>query len=293
MTAKPKQLLTAFGLAGGLVLASAPAHATFILDTSCGVSKCAEGTDFFIDNANADVSTFTGTVGLSGPAVTVFTAGNVDTRSDFATITPATGILTVLIFTPADDTLFNGFSFRGQLAAAGFLGTVDVSWLDSNGKTGSVMFTGVKESDADFDRLGIVSDDGETLRRVAVSVPPSEAAGERFKEFEQIELSSVTPVIPEPSTWVMMLLGFAGLGFVGYRAARKATQLAPKSPSAGPRLRELRQPGQSYSDVNLSRHVSERTYLFLADNLPLTELTLHCRGTMLAKPAALRSHWPG
>jgi phospholipase/lecithinase/hemolysin len=28
-------------------------------------------------------------------------------------------------------------------------------------------------------------------------------------------------VAPEPSTWAMMLLGFAGLGFVGYRAARK------------------------------------------------------------------------
>jgi PEP-CTERM motif len=26
-----------------------------------------------------------------------------------------------------------------------------------------------------------------------------------------------TPVIPEPSTWTLMLLGFAGLGFVGYR----------------------------------------------------------------------------
>jgi PEP-CTERM motif len=26
-----------------------------------------------------------------------------------------------------------------------------------------------------------------------------------------------TPVVPEPSTWTMMLLGFAGLGFVGYR----------------------------------------------------------------------------
>ena len=25
------------------------------------------------------------------------------------------------------------------------------------------------------------------------------------------------PVVPEPSTWAMMLLGFAGLGFVGYR----------------------------------------------------------------------------
>ena len=28
-------------------------------------------------------------------------------------------------------------------------------------------------------------------------------------------------VVPEPSTWVMMLLGFAGLGFAGYRHARK------------------------------------------------------------------------
>ena len=30
------------------------------------------------------------------------------------------------------------------------------------------------------------------------------------------------PVVPEPSTWAMMLLGFAGLGFAGYRQARKA-----------------------------------------------------------------------
>ena len=28
-------------------------------------------------------------------------------------------------------------------------------------------------------------------------------------------------VVPEPSTWAMMLLGFAGLGFVGYRASRR------------------------------------------------------------------------
>jgi hypothetical protein len=29
-------------------------------------------------------------------------------------------------------------------------------------------------------------------------------------------------VVPEPSTWAMMLLGFAGLGFAGYRHARRA-----------------------------------------------------------------------
>jgi hypothetical protein len=27
-------------------------------------------------------------------------------------------------------------------------------------------------------------------------------------------------VVPEPSTWAMMLIGFAGLGFAGYRRAR-------------------------------------------------------------------------
>jgi hypothetical protein len=30
----------------------------------------------------------------------------------------------------------------------------------------------------------------------------------------------VAPTIPEPSTWAMMLSGFAGLGFTGYRRAR-------------------------------------------------------------------------
>jgi hypothetical protein len=31
---------------------------------------------------------------------------------------------------------------------------------------------------------------------------------------------------PEPSTWTMMVLGFAGLGFAGYRASRKAVAIA-------------------------------------------------------------------
>jgi hypothetical protein len=228
MTGKPQQFLTAFGLAGGLALASAPAQATFILDTSCQVSQCAEGTDFFIDNVNKNVMTFTGTVGRdpSGPAVTVETSANVDTG--LATIT-ATTALTALVFKPADDTLFNGFSFRGQLAASGFTGTIDVSWTDSNRKTESITFTGVKGPDADFDRLGIVSHDGETLKLVTVSVPPSQTGGESFKEFKQIEFSSAAPVIPEPSTWAMMLLGFAGLGFAAYRASRRTAAATPST----------------------------------------------------------------
>ena len=41
-----------------------------------------------------------------------------------------------------------------------------------------------------------------------------------------LEIPSGSLVIPEPSTWAMMLLGFAGLGFVGYRTSRKAASIA-------------------------------------------------------------------
>jgi hypothetical protein len=34
-------------------------------------------------------------------------------------------------------------------------------------------------------------------------------------------VSSISGTIPEPSTWAMMLLGFAGLGYVGFRRTRK------------------------------------------------------------------------
>jgi hypothetical protein len=33
------------------------------------------------------------------------------------------------------------------------------------------------------------------------------------------DFTPAVPIVPEPSTWAMMLLGFAGLGFAGYRRA--------------------------------------------------------------------------
>jgi hypothetical protein len=37
---------------------------------------------------------------------------------------------------------------------------------------------------------------------------------------------TATDPVPEPSTWAMMLLGFAGLGFAGYRASRRTAAVA-------------------------------------------------------------------
>jgi hypothetical protein len=40
------------------------------------------------------------------------------------------------------------------------------------------------------------------------------------------DLSVTGAAVPEPSTWAMMLLGFAGLGFVGYRRTCKPRSIA-------------------------------------------------------------------
>jgi hypothetical protein len=53
-----------------------------------------------------------------------------------------------------------------------------------------------------------------------------QASGEQFTKLftsangELIRGVSFAPTVPEPSTWAMMLLGFGGLGFAGYRRAR-------------------------------------------------------------------------
>jgi hypothetical protein len=41
-----------------------------------------------------------------------------------------------------------------------------------------------------------------------------------------INIVASPPPVPEPSTWAMMLIGFAGLGYAGYRTSRKSAALA-------------------------------------------------------------------
>jgi hypothetical protein len=39
---------------------------------------------------------------------------------------------------------------------------------------------------------------------------------------------AIASVVPEPSTWVMMLAGFAGVGFVGYRRTKRVRENRPR-----------------------------------------------------------------
>jgi hypothetical protein len=41
-----------------------------------------------------------------------------------------------------------------------------------------------------------------------------------------VTTATVAPAVPEPSTWAMMLLGFAGIGFMAYRRKLKPALMA-------------------------------------------------------------------
>jgi len=47
----------------------------------------------------------------------------------------------------------------------------------------------------------------------------TDTSGSGFSQYKQFEISGLTQVggVPEPSTWAMMVLGFAGVGFMAYR----------------------------------------------------------------------------
>ena len=69
-------------------------------------------------------------------------------------------------------------------------------------------FTGVCNCQSPGYLLSIVLPKGETYTSVVFGTSPS--------DFE----FAITQSVPEPSTWAMMLAGFAGLGWAGYRKSR-------------------------------------------------------------------------
>ncbi|HSZ51246.1 MAG TPA: PEPxxWA-CTERM sorting domain-containing protein [Caulobacteraceae bacterium] len=141
--------------------------------------------------------------------------GDADFADGYSTIKPIKdGMLTSLTFTPVDDMAFSDFSFRGQVLDAS--DAIDVTVTDQSGTPFSFSFT-VPKPDQDFDRLGVISLDGETIKSVVVT----DSGG--FKEFKQIDFSptSTVPIVPEPATWALMLIGLGATGGVLRRRAHR------------------------------------------------------------------------
>ena len=60
-----------------------------------------------------------------------------------------------------------------------------------------------------------------TIEFLADSFYTSEYTG-----LDNVNVSNVSSAVPEPSTWAMLLLGFAGVGFMTYRRKEKPALIA-------------------------------------------------------------------
>jgi hypothetical protein len=110
-------------------------------------------------------------------------------------------------------------SFDGFQTDVGYLGHpfevgVAPSTVDRN--TAAIVGFNISVAPgADTDFLTIMTD---AISYTTGNISLSSAKGARM-------VAGFAPAIPEPSTWAMMLIGFAGLGFAGYRG-RKGVALA-------------------------------------------------------------------
>jgi len=92
---------------------------------------------------------------------------------------------------------------------------IDILVTEGDGTTDPFSFTGGNGSNF----ITIIASAGETISSIDYN---SVDGWLQFKQPRVSGISGVT-VVPEPSTWAMMLLGFAGLGFAGYRKTNRAT----------------------------------------------------------------------
>ena len=69
--------------------------------------------------------------------------------------------------------------------------------------------------------FGFQGTQGETIKSISLTF-----AGGGVDDVRQIRLDeSITTAVPEPSSWAMMILGFAGVGFLAYRRRSGAATL--------------------------------------------------------------------
>jgi hypothetical protein len=198
---------------------SVPAQASsfFQIDSTPG------GTKLFLNNVK-NSATSTGTV-INTDDVGISVIGNSDFANGWSNIKPIKdGSLTSLTFTPVNGNAFGGFSFRGQVLSANQLLTVTVQ--DNQGDLAESFNFTIPNANADFGRLGIISN---TLGKTIQYVTLYSAGG--FKEGKQFAFTKALDDggggtgsdVPEPASWMMMILG---MGLVGVGMRRRAHNIS-------------------------------------------------------------------
>jgi hypothetical protein len=208
----------ALALMGVFAVPSGASATTVCLGGDFGSSSCTASNEsmIFLDAAT-DVMTGTGHTGSqTGLPVDQFTSdSSLDFKNGFATITPSAkggkASFGDLEFTIPGHT-FTDLVFDLQMLKVDTTTDLTIQAIDGTTLVQSFDLTGLKH-DADLNFILVAT--GGPLTEITLM---STSGITQAKHFEVSGIAA----IPEASTWAMMLLGFAGLGFAAYRKAHSA-----------------------------------------------------------------------
>jgi hypothetical protein len=188
------------------------------------LQQCTSGASCVSGTTNVNLGTYdapgsalvTGNVGIGGPVVN-FTSANglLETNTGAATIfTASGGLLSQLTFTLVTGA-FTAAEFNLE---NGNIKAMDIVLSTSSGATKVITITNSNGSNI-FDIIGAP---GETFTSASfVATAPN-----GFADFKQLRLVMAgAAAVPEPATWGMMLLGFAGIGVAMRRSRRRGGAL--------------------------------------------------------------------
>lgn len=195
------------------VVSISPAQADIVVVT--GVSN--QGTDNVLLNQATNVGTVTGTVGPNDLVVNfTSTSGShllTANPSGQATVSGGTGntSLTQLSFDLANNDTFTKAVFNINAAHDGSV-LIHVEGFNITGGFFEDDFT-VSAHGQNF--FTVSSINGQLMTDISLTA----INGATFQDVRQVRIGGFETVgaVPEPSTWAMMILGFAGVGFLAYR----------------------------------------------------------------------------
>jgi hypothetical protein len=248
MNTSSVSILSGLAAAGVIGFVSAPAHATLqvLADVSGVIATC-------VDNAACDTNPAVGTIQVGNTLINgVQVNGSIQT----STGTPAnpgldilnTSSLSIINLTATTQTitvLVSDTDFKGPVAAFATAGSG--TWQNATGSTITLKWfedsANAQGASTPTDTPGTLIDSAsETAHTIVESFSHNgsgvSADSGPFSMTEEAIItltpfgqlvnrgqSEVLTGIPEPSTWAMMLLGFAFLGYAGFRRSL-ATRIA-------------------------------------------------------------------
>jgi hypothetical protein len=139
-------------------------------------------------------------------------------------------VLDVIFFVPGSTTaaLTNGFG--AVFTDVDLANTTSLTFFDSaNASLGTFFVPAGTTADESLSFLGV--DFGSAIvSRVRITngnaaLGPTDGGGIDVVVMDDFLYGEPIAAVPEPSTWAMMLIGFAGVGFMTYRRRNTATML--------------------------------------------------------------------